>query len=86
ERLAFYADDPRAYFKFVIAEPGDIEEVIELQRIYRFKPEHVFLMAEGTTSETLRARQAWLSPLCLEHGLRMSDRMHIHLYGDERGT
>ncbi|WP_432201018.1 7-carboxy-7-deazaguanine synthase QueE [Erythrobacter sp. W53] len=86
ERLEFYASDPRAYFKFVIAEPSDVDEVLELQRAYRFRPGHVFLMPEGTDSATLREREAWLAPLCLEHGFRMSDRLHIHLYGDERGT
>ncbi len=86
ERLDFYASDPRAFFKFVIAEPEDVNEVVELQRQYRFKPGHVFLMAEGTTSDALRARQTWLSDLCMQHGFRMSDRLHIHLYGDERGT
>lgn len=86
ERLDQYASDPRAFFKFVIAEPTDVDEVLELQRTYLFKPGQVFLMAEGTTSEALRARQAWLSDLCLENGFRMSDRMHIHLYGDTRAT
>nr|WP_298925837.1 7-carboxy-7-deazaguanine synthase QueE [uncultured Erythrobacter sp.] len=86
ERLDFYASDPRAFFKFVIAQPSDVDEVIELQRTYRFKPGHVFLMPEGTDSGTLRTREKWLAPLCLKHGFRMSDRMHIHLYGDKRGT
>jgi len=86
EQLDNYATDPRAFFKFVIAEPGDIEEVLALKRRYRFRPGHVFLMPEGTDSERLRERQDWLAPLCLEHGFRMSDRMHIHLYGDTRGT
>ena len=86
ERLDFYATDPRAFFKFVIAEAEDIEEVLALHRRYHFKPGHVFLMPEGTDSETLRSREKWLAPLCLEHGFRMSDRMHIHLYGDTRGT
>lgn len=86
ERLDFYASDPRAFFKFVIAEADDVTEVIELHHRHRFRPGHVFLMAEGTTSHTLRARQAWLSDLCMEHGFRMSDRLHIHLYGDTRGT
>ncbi|MBA3864532.1 MAG: pyrroloquinoline quinone biosynthesis protein PqqE, partial [Erythrobacter sp.] len=85
ERLDAWAADPRAFFKFVIAAPEDVAEVLELQRRYRFKPGHVFLMAEGTDNVTQRERQAWLAPLCLEHGLRMSDRLHIHLYGDTRG-
>ncbi len=86
ERLDAYATDPRAFFKFVIARPADVDEVLMLAQRYRFRAGHVFLMAEGTDSATLREREAWLAPLCLEHGFRLSDRLHIHLYGDTRGT
>ena len=86
ERLDAWAADPRAFLKFVIASPEDVEEVLALQQRYRFTPERVFLMAEGTDSATQRERQVWLSDLCLKHGFRMSDRLHIHLYGDTRGT
>ncbi len=86
ERLDAWATEPRAFLKFVIAAPQDVDEVLALHRRYRFRPERVFLMAEGTDSAALRARQAWLSDLCLKHGFRMSDRLHIHLYGDTRGT
>lgn len=86
ERLDAWAAEPRAFLKFVVASPEDVDEVLALHRRYRFRPERVFLMAEGTDSATQRERQAWLSSLCLKHGFRMSDRMHIHLYGDTRGT
>lgn len=86
ERLDHYADDPRAFFKFVIAAPEDVDEVLKLQRHYRIPRDKIFLMAEGITSEALREKQEWLGDLCLENGFRMSDRLHIHLYGDERGT
>ena len=86
ERLDAYAADSRAFFKFVVSSPEDVAEVLDLQRRYRFRPGHVFLMAEGTDSAMQRARQAWLAQLCLEHGFRISDRLHIHLYGDKRGT
>lgn len=86
ERLDTYATDPRAWFKFVIADPSDVDEVLALRDRYRFKPGHVFLMPEGTDSATLRTREKWLADLCLKHGLRMSDRLHIHLFGDTRGT
>ena len=86
ERLDAYATDPRAWFKFVIAAPADLDEVLALRDRYRFKRDHVFLMPEGTDSATLRAREQWLAPLCVEHGFRMSDRLHIHLFGDTRGT
>jgi organic radical activating enzyme len=86
ERLDAYATDPRAWFKFVIAEPTDVDEVLALRDRYRFRPGHVFLMAEGTDSETLREREKWLAPLCVRHGFRLSDRLHIHLFGDTRAT
>lgn len=86
ERLRAFAADPRAFFKFVIATPDDAAQVAALQQEYAIPNERLFLMPEGTVSATLRTREAWLAPLCLEHGWRMSDRLHIHLYGDERGT
>lgn len=86
DMLDFWASEPRAFFKFVIASPDDIAEVLQLAKAHRFDKNSVFLMPEGTDSATLRQRMDWLAPLCLEHGLRMSDRQHIHLYGDTRGT
>lgn len=86
ERMDAWATDPRAFLKFVIASPEDVGEVLALQARYRFPSARTYLMAEGTDSATLRARQKWLGALCLEHGFRLSDRLHIHLYGDTRGT
>ena len=86
ERLAAFAADPRAFFKFVVATPADLDEVLALRVGYAIPPERLFAMAEGTDSATLRERLGWLDPLAAAHGLRVSDRLHIHLYGDTRGT
>jgi hypothetical protein len=43
-------------------------------------------MPEGTSAAVLHQRLRWLAPLALEQGLRLTDRLHIHLYGDTRGT
>lgn len=86
ERLESWAADQRAWFKFVVAAPADIEQVDTLRETYAISPARIFLMPEGTDSATLREREAWIAPLCVERGYRMSDRLHIHLYGDERGT
>lgn len=85
-RLDSWAAEPRAFFKFVVAGPDDLAEVLALQQAHGIDPERLFLMPEGTDSATLHARLAWLAPLCMEHGLRLTDRLHIHLYGDNRGT
>jgi organic radical activating enzyme len=86
ERLAAFAADTRAWFKFVIAEPGDLAQVLDLRERYGMASERIFLMPEGTTPDVLNTRLRWLAPLALEHGLRLTDRLHIHLYGDTRGT
>jgi organic radical activating enzyme len=86
ERLAHWAAEPRAAFKFVIAEPSDVDEVLELMTQYAIPARRVYLMAEGTDTATLAAREKWLAQLCLEHELTLSKRLHIELYGDTRGT
>ncbi len=86
ERLAAWATEPKASFKFVMAEPGDIEEVLLLQRRYHIPGERIFLMPEGRDSETLRTRARWLAQICSEHEFNFTDRLHIHLFGDTRGT
>ena len=86
ERLAAWAADPRAFFKFVVGSDSDVAEVLSLRETYRMAPERVLVMPEGTESAALRAALRWLAPVALEHGLRLSDRLHIHLYGDTRGT
>ena len=86
ERLAAFAADPRAFFKFVVATPEDVAEVLALAAAYAIPRERLFVMPEGTDSATLRTRSRWLAEICAREGLRLSDRLHIHLYGDTRGT
>ena len=86
ERLQGWVNEPKAYFKFVISAPEDMSEVLALQAGYAIPAARIQVMPEGTTSQVIRARTAWLAPLALEHGLGFSDRLHIHLYGDARGT
>jgi organic radical activating enzyme len=86
ERLAHWASEPRAVFKFVIAEAADVTEVLALADRYAIPRERIWLMAEGTDTGTLQARESWLAQLCLAHRLTLSKRLHIELYGDVRGT
>ncbi|MGB3797739.1 MAG: 7-carboxy-7-deazaguanine synthase QueE [Alteraurantiacibacter sp.] len=86
DKLDRWATDERAFFKFVLSEPGDVDEVLYLAKTHMIPASRIFLMPEGTDSKTLRDRMEWLVPLCLEHGFRLSDRLHIHLFGDTRGT
>lgn len=86
ERLAAWAADNRAFFKFVVAGEADLVEISTLQAVYAIPADRLFVMPEGTDSATLRARSAWLADAALKAGWRFTDRLHIHLYGDTRGT
>ncbi len=42
-------------------------------------------MPEGTAPETVRTRGVWLAEACADRGFRFSTRLHILLWGDDRG-
>lgn len=86
ERLAAWAADRRVFFKFVVADPADVDEVNALQERYAIPPARIWLMPEGRDSATIRGRMAWLADTCARLGYNLTDRLHIHLYGDSRGT
>ena len=83
--LKAFRDLKSAYFKFVVVEPGDVEEVCSLVDRYGIPPHRVVLMPEGTTAQTIEARGQWLARECMKRGFRYSTRLHILLWGDERG-
>lgn len=86
ERLDAWARDTRAWFKFVVASASDLAEIAALQDRHGIASDHLFVMPEGTASSVLRERSRWLAEEALERGWRFTDRLHIHLYGDTRGT
>lgn len=86
ERLAAWSADARAQFKFVIASEADLAEVAALREGHAIPAARTWLMPEGRDSETLRARGRWLADYCSKNELNFSDRLHIHLFGDTRGT
>ena len=84
--LCFYADDLRSWFKFVIVDEADLAEADALVARYGMPRKSVFLMPEGTSPEALDARASWLAEAAAERGYGYSDRLHIRLFGDTRGT
>jgi 7-carboxy-7-deazaguanine synthase len=72
--------------KFVIARPEDMEEVRDLVRDLEAERESVILMPEGTDVERLRERGIWLAEICKDEGFRFSPRLHVELWGNQRGV
>ena len=86
EVLNFFAGSVKSNFKFVIANPGDLEEVEELRNTYRIPGEKIILMPLGTNETALNSRENWLAEICKQRTYRFSDRMHIRLFGNKRGV
>lgn len=75
-------------FKFVVAAAGDISEIEGLLSSLEVPvPAHkVLLMPEGTDDATLLSRRETITAVCLKKGYRYCDRLHIHLFGNTKGT
>lgn len=81
-----FASCPKAWFKFVIASPEDLEEVRRLQQEYQLPQTRILLMPEGRTAEILGRRRQWLAAECIKYGYRFTDRLHVVTWGAKRGV
>ncbi|MEM0118419.1 MAG: 7-carboxy-7-deazaguanine synthase QueE [Conexivisphaerales archaeon] len=86
EALEEFVGSGRAWFKFVVCEKNDIDEVLDLVKRYNLPAEKVLLMPEGVDKETILSRSVWIAEMCKEYGFGYSPRLHILLYGNKRGT
>jgi organic radical activating enzyme len=85
EALKFFARLPNTYFKFVMVEPSDTQEVCALRDRYGLPGGRIILMPEGQRAEVIQERGRWVSQACVKEGFRFSTRLHILLWGDQRG-
>jgi 7-carboxy-7-deazaguanine synthase len=76
-------DCGKAVFKFVVSGNSDVAELVGLQARYGLKP--VWVMPEGTTAQSVLAGMRALAAPALEHGWNLTPRLHVLLWGDERG-
>ena len=72
--------------KFVVARSSDLDEILQLKEELSLPRNKIVLMAEGISSEEIRAKQNWILEICKKYGFRYSDRLHIHAWNNKRGT
>ncbi|MFZ9920751.1 MAG: 7-carboxy-7-deazaguanine synthase QueE [Terrimicrobiaceae bacterium] len=74
--------------KFVVSSEADLPEIHALLAAtgHPVSPSKILLMPEGTDPATIDSRCDMLVGLCLRHGHRLCDRLHIRLFGNTRGT
>jgi 7-carboxy-7-deazaguanine synthase len=83
EALAALRATGRAAFKFVVTEGADLDEVAELVDAHGLEP--VWIMPEGTDATVFLERARQLADPVLARGWNLTPRLHVLLWGDQRG-
>jgi organic radical activating enzyme len=75
-------------WKFVISNNADLREAEQVIASIGLPvaPEKILLMPEGISPEALRSRLPLIIEACKARGYRYSPRLHIDLFGNQRGT
>jgi 7-cyano-7-deazaguanosine (preQ0) biosynthesis protein QueE len=73
----------RAVFKFVASTPGDLDEIATVVDAHGLTD--VWVMPEGTDPTTVTAGMRTLADPVLARGWNLTPRLHVLLWGDERG-
>ncbi len=77
-----FASLPHSWFKFVVQQPTDWEEIAQLE----LPKGRIILMPCARSREELRAARLTLAELCIQHGVRFGDRLHLELWDSKKGV
>ena len=83
--LNYFAGLPNAYFKYVVENPDDIQEIVSLNSTYGIASASTLLMPQAVDSTELLQISGWLVERCQETGFRFSTRLQVLLWGAKRG-
>jgi 7-carboxy-7-deazaguanine synthase len=83
----FIDHSPDFQLKFVVSNEQDLAEIDAiLKAVTGWQPADVMLMPEGIDEQTLASRSQWIIEICKTRGFRFCPRLHIALFGNQRGT
>jgi 7-cyano-7-deazaguanosine (preQ0) biosynthesis protein QueE len=85
EVLKVFSEINNSIFKFVICDVKDLDEVDELVKKLNIKKEKVYLMPEGTDEKTIKERSLWLIDESKKRNYNFTTRLHILMFGNQRG-
>lgn len=83
--LTRFASLANATFKFVVCDQRDLDEIESIAKTYGLPRAKIIVMPEATDPVKLQDSSRWLVPLCQERGLRFGTRLHVLLWGSDRG-
>lgn len=74
-----------AIFKFVVGEEQDWRDMMDTIGLVGIPAHRVWVMPRGRDIEGLKRTSLAFMPRILENGFNLSPRLHVWLWGDERG-
>jgi hypothetical protein len=78
--------DLGAWFKFVVADEADVDEVLAIQAAHGLPSDHILLMPLGMERGGQHGRMPAVIEWCRQHGFRFSPRLHLLVWGPKRGV
>lgn len=81
-----FAETENADFKFVVQSQIDVPEILSMFNTHKIPPERVYLMPEGRTKDALDQSSQLVAELAKHYQFNFTPRLHIELWGDERGV
>ena len=81
-RLRFFAGLQNAWFKFVVQQEADWADIAALG----LPRQRIILMPCATTRAELETARPAVVDMCLRHGVRLGDRLHLTLWDNKKGV
>lgn len=81
-----FAEIPHADFKFVVEDEHDLKQVQGIVLTHQIPHERVYLMPQSRTQEQLQSSIRGVAQMAIENGFNLSNRLHVEIWGDERGV
>ena len=81
----FFANQENAFFKYVVEDETDIPEIKKFVTKYKIPEKRVQLMTQASTKEEISIREKSISKLAKSHNFAFSPRLHVAMWGSQRG-
>ncbi len=83
--MAMWAQHPRAIFKIVCSDPDEVRQACALFDLCQVRPEARWIMPEGRSQDDVESSLGRIVDAVIEHRANLSTRLHVLLWGTERG-
>ena len=81
----FFANRENCFFKYVVENESDIPEIKKFVTKYNIPENRVQLMTQASTKEEISMKEKSISELAKLHNFSFSPRLHVAMWGSQRG-